>query len=46
VLQIQGFSIVQEEPSTVAWFGIRSGTAAARIFDAFRSPKGTALSLS
>jgi hypothetical protein len=31
----EGLSLVQEEPSTVAWFGIRLGPSTFGIFDDF-----------
>lgn len=35
-----GLSIVQEEPLTTAWFGIRMGPSTFGIFDAFPDEKG------
>lgn len=35
-----GLSIVQEEPGTVAWFGIRLGPSTFGIFDAFPDEQG------
>ena len=35
-----GLSIVQEEPATVAWFGIRLGPSTFGIFDAFPDDAG------
>lgn len=34
-----GLPIVQEEPATTAWFGIRLGPSTFGIFDAFRTSK-------
>jgi hypothetical protein len=31
----QGLSLVQEEPKTVRWFGVRFGPSSFGIFDAF-----------
>jgi len=35
-----GLSIVQEEPSTIAWFAIRLGASTFGIFDAFPDESG------
>jgi quinol monooxygenase YgiN len=35
-----GLPIVQEEPATIAWFGIRLGPSTFGIFDAFPDEKG------
>jgi len=35
-----GLSIVQEEPDTIAWFGIRMGPSTFGIFDVFPHEKG------
>lgn len=35
-----GLSIVQEEPSTIAWFAIRLGPSTFGIFDAFPDESG------
>jgi quinol monooxygenase YgiN len=35
-----GLSLVQEEPATIAWFGIRLGPSTFGIFDAFPDEKG------
>jgi quinol monooxygenase YgiN len=35
-----GLSLVQQEPSTVAWFGIRMGPSTFGIFDAFPDEAG------
>jgi quinol monooxygenase YgiN len=35
-----GLPIVQEEPATVAWFGIRMGPSTFGIFDAFPDEAG------
>jgi quinol monooxygenase YgiN len=35
-----GLPIVQEEPATIAWFGIRLGPATFGIFDAFPDEAG------
>ena len=35
-----GLPLVQEEPATTAWFGIRLGPATFGIFDAFPDEKG------
>jgi quinol monooxygenase YgiN len=36
----QGLPIVQEEPATIAWFGIRLGPSTFGIFDAFPDEAG------
>ncbi len=41
-----GLPIVQEEPQTVAWFGIRLGPSTFGIFDAFPDEKGRQAHLS
>src|SRR5437016_13885430 len=41
-----GLPIVQEEPATVAWFGIRLGPATFGIFDAFPDEAGRQAHLS
>ena len=35
-----GFAMVQDEPGTVAWFGIRMGPSTFGIFDAFPDEGG------
>ena len=35
-----GLSVVQEEPATIAWFGIRLGPTTFGIFDAFPDEAG------
>jgi quinol monooxygenase YgiN len=35
-----GLTLVQQEPATVAWFGIRLGTSTFAIFDAFPDEAG------
>ena len=35
-----GLPIVQDEPATIAWFGIRLGPATFGIFDAFPDESG------
>src|SRR6202049_271677 len=41
-----GLPIVEEEPATVAWFGIRLGPKTFGIFDAFQDAGGRAAHLS
>jgi quinol monooxygenase YgiN len=41
-----GLPIVQEEPSTIAWFGIRLGPSTFGIFDAFPDEAGRQAHLS
>ncbi len=41
-----GLPIVQEEPQTIAWFGIRLGPSTFGIFDAFPDEKGRQAHLS
>ncbi len=41
-----GLPIVQDEPGTVAWFGIRLGPSTFGIFDAFPDEKGRQAHLS
>ncbi len=41
-----GLSLVQEEPATTAWFGIRLGPATFGIFDAFPDEAGRQAHLS
>ena len=41
-----GLSLVQEEPATIAWFGIRLGPSMFGIFDAFPDEKGRQAHLS
>ena len=41
-----GLPIVQEEPQTIAWFGIRLGPSTFGIFDAFPDAKGRQAHLS
>ena len=41
-----GLSLVEEEPDTVAWFGIRLGPTTFGIFDAFEDEKGRKAHLS
>lgn len=36
----QGLSLVQQEPDTVRWFGIRFGPSSFGIFDAFPDESG------
>ncbi len=43
---LSGLPIVQEEPSTVAWFGIRLGPSTFGIFDAFPDENGRQAHLS
>ena len=42
----EGLSIVQEEPATTAWFGIRLGPSTFGIFDAFPDETGRQTHLS
>lgn len=42
----QGLSLVQEEPKTVRWFGIRFGPSSFGIFDAFPDESGREAHLS
>lgn len=42
----QGLSLVQEEPSTLAWFAIRLGSSTFGIFDAFPDEAGRRAHLS
>lgn len=35
-----GLPVVQDEPATIAWFGIRLGQATFGIFDAFQDETG------
>jgi quinol monooxygenase YgiN len=37
---MSGLPIVQEEPATIAWFGIRLGPSTFGIFDAFPDENG------
>jgi quinol monooxygenase YgiN len=41
-----GLPIVQEEPATIAWFGIRLGPSTFGIFDAFPDEEGRQAHLS
>lgn len=41
-----GLALVQEEPATVAWFGIRLGPSTFGIFDAFPDEAGRQAHLS
>jgi len=41
-----GLALVQEEPATTAWFGIRLGTSTFGIFDAFPDEAGRQAHLS
>jgi len=41
-----GLPIVQEEPATIAWFGIRLGPTTFGIFDAFQDEAGRQAHLS
>jgi quinol monooxygenase YgiN len=41
-----GLSLVQEEPATIAWFGIRLGPTTFGIFDAFPDEAGRQAHLS
>lgn len=41
-----GLSLVQQEPKTVAWFGIRLGPSTYGIFDAFPDESGREAHLS
>jgi quinol monooxygenase YgiN len=41
-----GLPIVEEEPDTIAWFGIRIGPSTFGIFDAFPDEKGREAHLS
>ena len=42
----QGLSIVEGEPGTVQWFGVRSGPSSFGIFDAFPDDDGRQAHLS
>lgn len=42
----QGLSLVQEEPATTRWFGIRLGPSTFGIFDAFPDDSGRQAHLS
>jgi quinol monooxygenase YgiN len=42
----QGLSLVQEEPKTVRWFGVRFGPSSFGIFDAFPDESGREAHLS
>ena len=37
---LDGLPLVQEEPATIAWFGIRLGPSTFGIFDAFPDDQG------
>lgn len=41
-----GLSLVQKEPATIAWFGIRMGPSTFGIFDAFPDESGRQAHLS
>ena len=41
-----GLSVVEEEPATIAWFGIRLGPSTFGIFDAFPDESGRQAHLS
>lgn len=41
-----GLSLVESEPSTTAWFGVRTGTSTFAIFDAFPDEDGRKAHLS
>ena len=41
-----GLPVVQEEPGTIAWFGIRMGPSTFGIFDAFPDEEGRQAHLS
>jgi quinol monooxygenase YgiN len=43
---LEGLSLVEEEPATTAWFGIRLGPSTFGIFDAFPSEAGRQAHLS
>ncbi len=43
---LSGLPLVQEEPATTAWFGIRLGPSAFGIFDAFPDEAGRQAHLS
>jgi quinol monooxygenase YgiN len=43
---LSGLPIVQEEPATLAWFGIRLGPSTFGIFDAFQDDAGRQAHLS
>ena len=43
---LSGLPIVQEEPATTAWFGIRLGPSTFGIFDAFPNEEGRQAHLS
>jgi hypothetical protein len=42
----RGLSLVQEEPKTVRWFGVRFGPSSLGIFDAFSDESGREAHLS
>jgi quinol monooxygenase YgiN len=43
---LSGLPLVEEEPATIAWFGIRLGPSTFGIFDAFPDEKGRQAHLS
>lgn len=43
---MSGLSLVNDEPDTIAWFGIRLGPSTFGIFDAFPDDKGRQAHLS
>ncbi len=43
---LSGLPIVQQEPSTIAWFGVRLGPSTFGIFDAFPDENGRQAHLS
>lgn len=43
---LSGLPIVQEEPATIAWFGLRIGPSTFGIFDAFPNDDGRQAHLS
>lgn len=43
---LEGLSLVEEEPATTAWFGIRLGPSTFGIFDAFPTEAGRQAHLS
>jgi quinol monooxygenase YgiN len=46
VIHAAGLPIVQQEPATIAWFGIRLGPTTFGIFDAFPDEPGRQAHLS
>ena len=43
---LSGLPLVQEEPATTVWFGVRLGPSTFRIFDAFQDEAGRQAHLS